>query len=102
MRNICAMVVAILLVAVPLSLWSQNAANGAQTYKDRCASCHSDKGDGLPAVKIPPVKGTKMKAAGIVALISRGVGGKTVHATPIVNLNDKEIKAVTAYVQTLK
>jgi mono/diheme cytochrome c family protein len=102
MRNLCAIVVAILLVSVPLSLWPQNAPNGAQIFKDRCASCHSDKGEGLPAVSTPPVKGTKMTAANIVALISKGVGGKTVHATPIVNLNDEEIKAVAAYVKSLK
>jgi mono/diheme cytochrome c family protein len=102
MRNLCAIVVAILLVSVPLSLWPQNAPNGAQIYKDRCASCHSDKGEGLPAVSIPPVKGTTMTAAKIVDLISKGVGGKTVHATPIVNLNDEEIKAVAAYVKSLK
>jgi mono/diheme cytochrome c family protein len=102
MRNIFAIVIAILLVAVPLSLWPQNAPDGAQLFKDRCASCHGNKGEGLAAVKIPPVKGTSMKAEKIVAFIAKGEGGKTVHATPIVNLNDEEVKAVALYVKGLK
>jgi mono/diheme cytochrome c family protein len=102
MRNICSIVIAILLIAIPFSLWSQNAASGVQVYKDRCASCHGEKGEGLAAVKIPPVKGTALTAEKIVALISKGIGGKTVHATPIVNLNDQEFKAVADYVKSLK
>ena len=50
MKNICAIVIAMMLVAVPLSLWPQNAPDGAQIYKDRCASCHGAKGEGLAAV----------------------------------------------------
>jgi mono/diheme cytochrome c family protein len=102
MRNVCAIVIVIMLVAVPLSLWPQNAPDGAQIYKDRCASCHGAKGEGLTAVKIPPVKGTSMTNEKIIDLIAKGLGGKTVHATPIVNLNDGEIKAVAKYVKSLK
>lgn len=102
MRNVCAIVIVMMLVAAPLSLWPQNAPDGAQIYKDRCASCHAAKGEGLAAVKIPPVKGTAMTVEKIIALIATGVGGKTVHATPIVNLNEGEIKAVAGYVKSLK
>src|SRR5690606_11205565 len=63
MRNISAILTAALLLAVPLSLWPQDAPDGVQTYKDRCAACHGAKGEGLPSVKIPPVKGTSLNAA---------------------------------------
>ena len=56
----------------------------------------------MAAVKIPPVKGTAMTVEKIVDLISSGLGGKTVHATPIVNLNGGEIKAVAKHVKNLK
>ncbi len=102
MRNISAILTATLLLAVPLSLWPQNAPDGVQTYKDRCAACHGAKGEGLPSVKIPPVKGTSLNAAKVAALIAKGEGGKTVHATPIVNLNEREITAVAAFVKSLK
>ena len=102
MRNISAIVIATLLMAVPLSLWPQNAPDGVQIYKDRCATCHGAKGEGLPSVKIPPVKGTSLTAAKVSALIAKGEGGKTVHATPIVNLNEGEIQAVAKYVKDLK
>ena len=102
MKTVSAIVIAMMLVALPLSLWPQNAPDGAQTYKDRCASCHGAKGEGLAAVKIPPVRGTAMTAVNIFDLISTGLGGKTVHATPIVNLNSGEIKAVAGYVKSLK
>lgn len=102
MRNACAIAIAVMLATVPFSLWSQNKPDGAQIYKDRCASCHGAKGEGLPAVKIPAVKGTAMTVKQITELIATGVGGKTVHATPIVNLNDAEINAVSVYVKSLK
>ena len=102
MKTVSAIVLAMILLAVPLTLWSQSAPDGARIFKDRCASCHGAKGEGLAAVKIPPVKGTGMTVEKIVDLISTGVGGKTVHATPIVNLNDGEIKAVAKYVKNLK
>jgi mono/diheme cytochrome c family protein len=102
MRNICVIMIAILLVAVPLSLWSQNSPDAGQIYKDRCASCHGTKGEGLAAVKIPPVQRTLMTAEKIVAFITKGEGGKTVHTTPIVNINNDEAKAVAEYVKSLK
>ncbi len=102
MKTVRAIVIAMMLVAVPLALWPQNAPDGVQTYKDRCASCHGAKGEGLAAVKIPPVKGTAMTVEKIVDLISSGLGGKTVHATPIVNLNGAEVNAVAKYVKNLK
>jgi mono/diheme cytochrome c family protein len=102
MRNIFAIMIVILLVTVPFSIWSQNSPDGGQIFKDRCASCHGAKGEGLAAVKIPPVQGTLMTAEKIVAFIIKGEESKTVHATPIVNINDDEAKAVAKFVKSLK
>lgn len=102
MRKFFAIMITILLVTVPLSLWSDNSPDGGQMFKDRCASCHGAKGEGLAAAKIPPVQGTSMTAEIIVAFITKGEGGKTVHATPIVNINDDEAKAVARFVKSLK
>jgi cytochrome c553 len=102
MKNVCVVVIAALLVAVPLSLWAKDAADGAQAYKTRCAACHGDKGEGTLAGKIPAVKGTAMDVEKLLAFLTKGQGGKTVHATPIVNLNDGEVKAVAEYVKSMK
>ena len=102
MKNICAIMIVSLLASVPLFLWSQDTPDAAQLFKARCASCHGAKGEGLPAVKIPAVKGTSMTLENIVAFITGGVGGKTVHATPIVNINDDEAKALAKFVKNLK
>jgi cytochrome c553 len=95
-------VIAALLVTVPPSLWAKDAPDGAQVYKTRCATCHGDKGEGTLAGKIPAVKGIAMDVEKLLALLTKGQGGKTVHATPIVNLNDGEMKAVAEYVKSLK
>jgi|WetSurMetagenome_2_1015567.scaffolds.fasta_scaffold32769_2 mono/diheme cytochrome c family protein len=102
MKVACMIITAILLAAIPLSLWSQGAPNGVDIYKTRCAACHGSRGEGLPAVKIPAVTGTPLTVTKIVSLITTGEGGKTVHATPIVNINKDEAKAIADYVKSFK
>jgi mono/diheme cytochrome c family protein len=102
MKNICVGIIASLLLAIPLSLWSRDAPDGAEIFKTRCAACHGDKGEGTLAGKIPAVKGTAMDIEKLLAFITKGQGGKMVHTTPIVNLNDGEAKAVAEYVKSLK
>jgi mono/diheme cytochrome c family protein len=102
MRLVCVIMTAILLVAVPLTVWSQSAPDAVDVYKTRCAACHGAKGEGLLGGKIPALKGIPMTAEKIVALLSKGEGGKTVHATPIVNINNAEFKALADYVKSLK
>jgi mono/diheme cytochrome c family protein len=102
MKNICVFAIAVLFVAIPLSLWSQNANSGAEIFKTRCAACHGAKGEGALAGKIPAIKGTALTVPKLVAFITKGEGRKTVHATPIVNINDNEAKAVAEYVKNLK
>jgi mono/diheme cytochrome c family protein len=102
MKAVCGIIVSILLAAIPLSLWSQSAPNGMDIYKTRCAACHGIQGEGLPNAKIPALKSTPLTAEKIVALITTGEGGKTVHATPIVNINKDEAKSIAGYVKRFK
>jgi mono/diheme cytochrome c family protein len=102
MKKFCVIIVAAMIVAVPLSLLSQNANTSAEIFKTRCASCHGAKGEGTLAGKIPAIKGTAMTANKLVAFITKGEGGKIVHTTPIVNIDDNQAKAVAEYVKNLK
>jgi mono/diheme cytochrome c family protein len=102
MKKTCVFASAVLIVVIPLSLWSQNTNTGAEIFKTRCAACHGTKGEGTLAGKIPAIKGTALTVPKLVAFITKGEGGKTVHATPIVNINDNEANAVAEYVKNLK
>jgi mono/diheme cytochrome c family protein len=102
MKNICAILIASLLLAIPYSLWSQNAPDGAKLFQQRCASCHGDKGEGSPAIKMPAVKGISMTIEKLATYISQGESGRNIHQTPIVNINDAEAKAIAEHVKSLK
>jgi mono/diheme cytochrome c family protein len=91
-----------LLIAIPFSLWSQDVPNGAEIFKTRCAACHGDNGQGFPGLKIPAVKGTTMNVEKLVAFITKGESGRTVHETPIANINAGEAKAIAEHVKSLK
>lgn len=102
MKKACVIMIAALLAAIPLSLWSQNAPDGSQIYKTRCAACHGDQGEGSLEGKIPAVNGTPLTVEKIAALLSKGEGGKTVHTSPIVNINNEEFKAIAKYIKSMK
>ena len=102
MKNTCVIMIAALLIAVPLSLWSQDPPDGADIYKTRCAACHGDQGEGTLAGKIPAVKGTSIPVEKIVVLLTKGEGGKTVHATPLASINNDEANSIAKYVRNLK
>jgi mono/diheme cytochrome c family protein len=101
MKIVCLFMLAILFLAIPLTVWSQKAPDGADIFNTRCGSCHGEKGEGLASVKIPPVKGTAMTVEQLVTFITKG-GGKTVHTTPIVNITPDEATAVAKHVKSLK
>lgn len=94
--------ISVVLIALPICLWAQNALDGAEIFKTRCGSCHGDRGQGYPDLKIPAVKGTAMSVEKLVAFITKGESGKTVHETPVVNINANEAKAVAEHVKGLK
>lgn len=76
------------------------AADGAATYKAKCAACHGPMGEGKVG---PAVKGTALTADQIVEVITKGAEAKKApHKKPVAGLSDDDAKAVADYVKTLK
>ena len=79
------------------------AADGAATYKSKCAGCHGPDGSkviaslGVKPVNTPEVK--KMGAAGVSGIVTKGKGKMPAFAG---KLSPEEIHEVSEYVLTLK
>jgi cytochrome c553 len=102
MKNICVIMIAVLLVAIPLFLCAQDKPDGAQLFKARCGTCHEKNGEGLPSAKIPPINKTTMTVNKLTTFITEGRSGKMVHYTPIVNISVDEANAIAAHVKSLR
>jgi len=102
MKSICVLVAAALLVAAPLSLWSQEQPDGAQLFKSKCSSCHGPNGEGKPAMKMPAVKGTEMSADKLVDYLTKGESGKKIHTNPVSGLTADQAKLIADYVKSLQ
>jgi cytochrome c len=100
MKSVCMFVMVALFVAAPLSLWS--AETGASLYKDKCAMCHGEKGEGGAAMDAPALKGTKMTAEKLVAFLTKGEKGKGFHENPIGDLKAGDAKLIADFVKALK
>ena len=91
------MFVALLALASTLA-WS--AEDGAAIYKAKCAMCHGAAGEGKVG---PALKGTKLSAADISGVLTKGAAGKKApHSKPIAGLTDAQATAVADYVKSLK
>jgi len=76
------------------------AADGAATFKAKCAACHGPEGQGKVG---PALKGTTLTAEQITDLLTKGNDAKKVpHKKPIAGLSADDIKAVADFVKTLK
>jgi mono/diheme cytochrome c family protein len=76
------------------------AADGAATYKAKCAMCHGAEGQGKVG---PALKGTALSADQITALITTGDDSKKPpHKKPVNGLAADDAKAVADYVKSLK
>ena len=76
------------------------AADGAATYKAKCASCHGPEGQGKVG---PALKGTALTADQINDLLTKGNDAKKVpHKKGISGLAADDAKATADYVKTLK
>lgn len=76
------------------------AADGAATYKAKCAACHGPEGQGKVG---PAVKGSTLTADQITDLLAKGNDAKKVpHKKAAVGLSAEDAKAVADYVKTLK
>jgi mono/diheme cytochrome c family protein len=96
--KICILLVIIALsVAVALPAF---AADGAATYKAKCAMCHGPEGQGKAG---PALKGTSLTADQIVDVLTKGADAKKApHKKPITGLSADDAKAVAEYVKALK
>jgi len=76
------------------------AADGAATYKAKCAACHGPEGQGKVG---PAVKGISLSADQITDLLTKGEDAKKApHKKAIAGVSADDAKAVADYVKTLK
>ena len=96
-KFIVLLVVCTLAVGVALPAF---AADGAATYKAKCAACHGPEGQGKVG---PAVKGTSLSADQINDLVSKGDDAKKApHKKAIAGVSADDAKAVADYLKTLK
>ena len=76
------------------------AADGAATYKAKCAACHGPEGQGKVG---PAVKGSTLTADQITDLLVKGNDAKKApHKKAVAGVAGDDAKAVADYVKTLK
>lgn len=76
------------------------AADGAATYKAKCANCHGPEGQGKVG---PAVKGTSLTADQITDLLTKGNDAKKPpHKKATAGISADDAKAVADFVKTLK
>jgi len=91
------MLVLALSVSVALPAF---AADGAATYKAKCAACHGPEGQGKVG---PALKGTSLTSDQINDLLTKGEDAKKApHKKGIAGLSAEDSKAVADFVKTLK
>jgi mono/diheme cytochrome c family protein len=76
------------------------AADGAATYKAKCAVCHGPEGQGKVG---PALKGTSLSSDDIVALLTNGNDAKKApHKKGISGVSADDAKAAAEFVKGLK
>jgi mono/diheme cytochrome c family protein len=83
------------------------ADDGKTAYAKKCASCHGDKGEGKPAIaKTMKVEfrhlGSKEIQDKSDAELAKSITDGSGKMKPVKGLSEGEVKAVVAYVRTLK
>lgn len=87
-----------LFVMVPSLSWA--AEDGAAVYKAKCAMCHGADGAGKVG---PALKGTKLSADQVTALVANGEAGKKApHTKAVSGVTPEQAKAVAEFVKSLK
>jgi len=89
------------LLLVAMSVASQAwAADGAATFKTKCAGCHGAGGEGKG--KAPALKGVSMSADDIAALLTKGDAQKKApHTKPVAGVDADTAKALADYIKSL-
>src|ERR1700745_1511438 len=86
-----------------LSSLSWAADDGAALYKKKCAGCHGQQGEGKPAMKAPPLKGTALSADKVADHITKGEpDSKPPHNKGISGVTEEDAKSIADFVKTLK
>jgi len=95
------LIVLLLVVSVSLTIaLPAFAADGAATYKAKCAACHGPEGQGKIG---PALKGTALTADQIVDLLTKGNDAKKApHKKGISGVEGDDAKAVADFVKGLK
>lgn len=89
----------VLTLAVTVALPAL-AADGAATFKAKCAMCHGPEGQGKIG---PALKGTSVTADQITEMLTKGNDAKKPpHKKPLSGLSAEDAKAVADFVKTLK
>jgi len=90
----------VITLTVCLVLPQLALADGAATYKAKCAMCHGPEGQGKVG---PALKGTSLTADQIVDLLTKGDDGKKPpHKKAMSGLSADDAKAVADFVKSLK
>jgi len=91
----------LLVIALSVSLaLPAFAADGAAIFKAKCAACHGPEGQGKIG---PKLAGTSVSADQIEGMLTKGDDAKKPpHKKPMASLSADDIKAVAAFVKTLK
>jgi len=99
--RITQVLVLILIVAVTMTVaLPAFAADGAATYKAKCAVCHGPEGQGKIG---PALKGASLSADQIADLLTKGNEAKKApHKKAISGVTPEDAKAVADYVKSLK
>lgn len=99
--RITQVLVLILIVAVTMTVaLPAFAADGAATYKAKCAACHGPEGQGKIG---PALKGASLTADQITDLLTKGDDAKKApHKKAISGVTPEDAKAVADYVKSLK
>lgn len=94
---------ALALLALALAPAVSRAADGAEIYRRKCASCHGADGNGGPR-KLGPLSSPELQAKGddeLFALVGRGSRDGKMPAFRG-RIADDELRAVVAFLRTLK
>ncbi len=92
--------VVLIVVALSLSVALPAFADGAATFKAKCAMCHGPEGEGKIG---PALKGTAVTADQITEMLTKGNDAKKPpHKKPINGLSADDAKAVAEFVKGLK
>ena len=99
--RITTMLIVLLVVALSASMvLPVFAADGAATYKAKCASCHGPEGQGKIG---PALKGTSLTEDQIADMLTKGDEAKKApHKKAMAGFSADDAKAVATFVKGLK